>query len=303
MRPPLPLNRSLMALFGHLLEVVFWVSVFACACLLAAGIYFGSFVIGLIGGCGLLIALYAGFIEPHWFQIVHHVLRLRDGRARNIRIVFLSDFHAGQAKTRSVYDQLFKRVAALHPDLILLGGDYVEARSDAARDLVGIAMLKPRLGTYFILGNHDYEDHPALIRSFLSSFGAKDLTGQTISFGVGEDVFQLVGIDDAWLGAPRGQLGFVVSKKPTIVLTHESDILLDLPEEAADLVFLGHTHGGQVRLPGYGAVARMPQTTPHWLDRGLKTWRGMQLLISQGIGESSARVRLLARPQIVVVDL
>ncbi len=286
-----------------MLEVVFWLGVAVCVFFLLLAWWQGWKLLGFVGLAGILLASYAGFIEPYWFQVVTHKLVLKDGVERSVRIIFLSDFHAGEAKKKPFYDALFTRVQTLRPDLVLLGGDYVECLGTFIHDLAEIRSLSPKYGVHFILGNHDYWDDPILIRDTLESFGARDLTGKTHVIGEGARAFALTGIDDAWFGTPRRQLPLAQSASPLILLTHESDILLDLPDDLVDLVFLGHTHGGQVRLPGYGSLTKLPQSTPAWLDRGLKTWRGMRLLISQGIGESLARVRLFARPQIVIVDL
>jgi predicted MPP superfamily phosphohydrolase len=272
-----------------MLEVAFWLDVTVCVVFVLLAWGQGWELLGFIGLAGILLAFYAGFIEPYWFQVVTHKLTLKDDVERSIRIIFLSDFHTGEAKKKSFYDALFVRAQALRPDLVLLGGDYVEYFGSAIRDLAGIRLLKPKYGVHFVLGNHDYWDHPEAIRNALESFGARNLTGKTYTIGGGIHAFTLTGIDDAWLGTPRRQLPLVQNVFPLVLLTHESDILLDLPDDTVDLVFLGHTHGGQVRLPGYGSLTKLPQSTPAWLDRGLKTWRGMRLLISQGIGESSAR--------------
>ena len=274
-----------------------------CAVCFVLGWMNYSWILILLGGSGFSLGIYAGFLEPQWLQLSHYDLQLHDEKKRSIRIIFLSDFHAGVEKTRAYYARLFRRVASLQPDLLLLGGDYVECEAKGIEDLVDLQSVQPRLGTYFVLGNHDYWDHPQLIQKALARFGAQDLTGVSTVFGAGEEAFILTGVDDAWLGAPQTHLPLPAVTLPRILLTHESDILCDIPEESADLVLLGHTHGGQVRIPGYGALTRLPQNTPAWLDHGLKVWRGMRLIISRGLGESSARVRLFARPQIVVIDL
>lgn len=303
MKAPLDLNRSVMGLLRYFLEVAYWIVFICCFASLLLGFQRHQVFLEVLGIFGLAIGVYGRFIEPYWFQIVTRQLVLSDSVKRSTRIIFLSDFHTGEKKTRRFYDQLFKRVKALKPDLLLLGGDYVECESRSIMDLSGVKEIQPRYGTHFILGNHDYWDRPEYIRKMLLSFGAEDLTGKTHVIGEGENAFVLTGIDDSWHGTPTAQLPLAPQVKPLIILTHESDVLLDLPEGSAELVLLGHTHGGQIRLPGYGAITRLPQSTPKWLDRGLKTWRGMQLLISQGIGESSAPVRFFARPQIVIVDL
>lgn len=303
MRAPLDLQQTAGRLIRHFLEICFWLGISLCLSSILIGLEKGWIALVLIGTTGFLLGLYSGFVEPYWLQTIHHPLLLSDGIKRSIRIIFLSDFHTGEEKTRRFYDRLFERVQALKPDLLLLGGDYVECHHSTIADLGNLARIKSRYGTRFVLGNHDYWDRPEAIHRALESFGAQSLTGRSETIGEGERAFTLVGIDDSWLGTPSGQLPLTKQSSPVILLTHESDILLDFPEGIVDLVFLGHTHGGQVRLPMHGSVKMLPQSTPQWLDRGLKYWRGMRLLISHGVGESGARVRFCARPQIVVVDL
>ncbi len=269
-----------------------------------AGIAFiyGWWVLGILLGICFGLLLYMRFIEPHWYEVVTHHFSLRDGVKRGVRIVFLSDIHAGHQKTKRAYNRIWQKVQSLQPDIVLFGGDFVEVLGAAIHDLEGISQIQPSIGTFFVLGNHDYWDDPSLIARVLKEIGAQDLTNACVQIGEGGLGFSLVGLDDAWLGTPRIEV-MPPAAQPTILLTHESDILIDLPEGAADLVFLGHTHGGQIRLPWKGAVTTLPQSTPQWLDRGLKEWRRMRLIISQGLGESTMGVRFWARPQIVVVEI
>lgn len=303
MPKPLDLNRSVMGLLRRSLKGFFWALLTGCLFFALWGAYRGWWFLGSGAAFFLVVGIYAAWIEPCWVEVVRYSLRLQDERERRLRIVFLSDFHAGEEKTRHFYKKIFTRVKRLQPDLLLLGGDYVECRATAVEDLADIQEITPRYGAYFVLGNHDYWDDPRYIRHVLEGFGLHDLTGKTQQVGEGEHAFFLSGLDDAWMGTPASSLPLAAVSLPRLLLTHESDILLDLPEASVDLVVLGHTHGGQIRLPRYGAITALPQSTPAWLDRGLRVWRGMRLLISQGVGESSARVRFLARPQIIVIDL
>ncbi len=271
---------------------------------LGAGIVFlmGWWLLGSILSVCFGVLLYMRFIEPQWYEVKRYQCVLHDGIQRHLRIVFLSDIHAGHQKTKLDYQRVWKKVQTLQPDIVLFGGDFVEVSGVAIQDLEGISEIQPSIGKFFILGNHDYWDDPGIIARVLKNAGVRDLTNTCLDIGEGDSRFSLVGLDDAWLGTPRIEVMPPVDQT-TILLTHESDILLDLPEAAADLVFLGHTHGGQIRLPWRGSVTTLPQFTPQWLDRGLKEWRKMRLIISQGIGESTMGVRFWARPQIVVVEI
>lgn len=302
MKQPLALESSILDLFRTVIEVVFWLM----ALVLVTGLAMLSILglwIGAVSMClGLFLLFYTGYIEPGWYQTVVYRLTLRDGLSTPLKIIFLSDFHTGHRKSKARYTRLFQRVQKLQPDLVLLGGDFVESIGATAADLEGLQLLKPPLGMFFILGNHDYWDDPKRVAAILTAFGAQDLTNREIELRVGIERIRLIGADDASFGVPVLP-NLWQSGLPTIFLTHEVDLLSDIPEGACDLVLLGHTHGGQIRFPFKGSLAPLPQAAPAWLDQGLKTWRGLRLIISRGIGESMARVRFWARPQIVVVEL
>ncbi len=193
---------------------------------------------------------------------------------------------------------------ALQPDIIVLGGDFVDESARAVSQLRPIFELRPALGVWCVLGNHDFMDDPrALLREMLAC-GVRDLTNQTKVFPLTQNQsFELVGLDDSLFGSP--DLGLVVAPKKglRVIAMHEPDLLLDLPEGCADVVLLGHTHGGQIRLPLHGPVVGLPQIAPQSLDAGEKPWRGMRAIISRGIGEAGVRARLGVRPEVVVLDI
>lgn len=266
------------------------------------GFYIDSVYITILGLCGVAVLLYAKYVEPHWISTVHYRQALVSDPQRWIKMVFLSDLHAGLAKNARYYERVARLAAEEKPDLFILGGDAVEERADAIKDLESFKDLTAKYGTYFILGNHDYLDRPVEVREALSAWGYQNITNKTSSLCVDDRPLDLVGIDDTWFGKPV----FPSSEKqraPRLVIAHEPDALLDMQEGDADLVLLGHTHGGQVRLPWLGAVRPLPQMAPQWLDRGRKEWRKIPVIISQGLGEADAPVRLFCRPQIVVVEI
>ncbi len=284
-----------------LFESAFWVFVALC---------FGLFVLGwrlqwipllVVGLIGIGVLVYGGFIEPRLIQITNY--SLGEG-AKKLRLVFLSDFHAGVKKQRAFYQRIAERVTALQPDLLVLGGDFVDECAHDIEALMPILGLRPPLGTRFVLGNHDFFDDPKKVTAWLVSAGARDLTNQSVAFKLTDtESLELVGLDDSLHGSPDLRLVEKPKQGMRIIVMHEPDLLLDLPEGCADLVLLGHTHGGQIRLPIYGPVLGLPQTISQTLDAGEKSWKNLRVIISRGIGEALVRARLGVRPEIVVVDV
>jgi predicted MPP superfamily phosphohydrolase len=286
---------------GPLLETLYWVLVVSCIGLCVIGWWVGWIFLAGLGVLGLGVLVYGGFIEPRLVQTTMH--SLGEGE-KKLRLVFLSDFHAGLKKQCSFYQQIADHVRSLEPGLVILGGDFVDECEKDLEVLRPILELQPSLGMWFILGNHDFFDDPKKLVAALEKRGARDLTNQARAFKLTEaDSLEVIGLDDSWYGSPDLRLLEKPKKGLRIIATHEPDLLLDLPENAADLVLLGHTHGGQIRLPWYGPVTPLPQSAPQWLDRGEKLWKGMRVIISRGLAESSVRARLGSRPEIVVVDI
>lgn len=286
---------------GVLLESLYWIFITFCLglCVLGWGLqWIPLIVVGIVGLC---VLIYGGFIEPKLVQTTHYTLG--EGEKR-LRLVFLSDFHAGVKKQRAFYQRIAERVTALQPDLILLGGDFVDECAKDLDVLTPILELRPALGTRFVLGNHDFLDDPKQITADLLKKGARDLTNQSVTFKLTDtESLEVIGLDDSLHGSPDVSLVEKPKQGLRIIVMHEPDLLLDLPEGCADLVLLGHTHGGQIRLPFYGPVVGLPQVISQTLDAGERTWKNLRIIISRGIGESLVRARLGVRPEIVVVDI
>lgn len=289
-------------LYPEFFEALLWTGLFVCGAYILLGSIFHWFLLGMIGAVGVLIGIYGGWIEPYWVQIRFYHEQISEHPQAKMRIVFVSDLHTGGYKLGSFYARIAKLIEAQKPDMLLLGGDFVYAGSSSIRDLYAFKKVSCPMGKYFVLGNHDFDDNPEEIRKTLEEYGFLDATNKHFELKKEGKTCSLVGLDDSWFGDPKIA---VVSQgeRPTILLTHEPDILADLPEGAADIVLIGHTHGGQIRWPFFGPVSPLPQDAPQFLDQGRRVWRGMPIFISRGLGESGSRVRFLARPEILVADI
>lgn len=286
-----------------LLERVYWVLVAVSVLGIVGGMRTHASIAIWLSACVLLFLVYAGFVEPRWVRVARHRVSLVPEPSEWIRLVFLSDFHAGGFKGPSYYRRLTKRVAQLAPDIVVLGGDYVDEFADPVRDLSSLQELHPPLGKYALLGNHDYIDRPECIREHLTRWGYGDLTNQTVSIEKQGRSFSLVGLDEAWFGAPDVHLLRAAMSQPRVVIAHEPDSLLDIEAGEASLVVMGHTHGGQIRIPFSRFHLPLPQNIPQTYDRGRKEWKGIPVLISQGLGEATSRVRVACPPEILVIEI
>lgn len=259
-------------------------------------------ILGALALVGEMMLVWGVFFELHRVTVVTYREKLRPDAQAWVKIVFLSDFHAGSFHSKRCYEQIVNEVRALHPHLLLLGGDYVTDRFESVADLENLKNLDSPLGKYFVLGNHDLLDKPQEVRKAIESFGYEDLTNKTVELTLLGRKLELRGVDDNWYGKPE------MSKRssrelPHLTLAHEPDVLLDLKEGETDLVLAGHTHSGQIRLPWVGALIPIPAILGRAVDRGRKVVNGVPCIISNGLGESDGRMRLFSPPQIVVVEI
>lgn len=248
------------------------------------------------------VLVYAATVAPRYLKVRRYTESLVPSPAVRLRVAFLSDLHAGSFRSSEWFVRVVRETQALQPDLILLGGDYVIDRADPIVDLRCLSALSAPLGRYFVLGNHDLMDRPQVIREALSSYGFEDLTNRSVQICRQDRKLEVQGLDGHWFGHPR-RFKRTLNELPHLTLAHEPDALLDLSEGDTDLVLAGHTHGGQVRLPVLGALWPIPAKLGRRVDQGKKVVNGVSCIISNGLGETDSRMRLLSPPEIVLVEV
>ncbi|MEA4873506.1 MAG: metallophosphoesterase [Synergistaceae bacterium] len=222
-----------------------------------------------------------------------------------LRIVQLTDLHLGPFVGLPLLAQILRKVREVDPDIVVVTGDVADGRLTGRKREIGmLRRIKPRYGMYAVPGNHDYYDDIDEAVFFMESAGMKVLRTEAVEVGG----IIIAGADD------RDHLiieQWNLSRSETLVLSHEREqrekfllLLRHRPivekgtEGHFDLQLSGHTHGGQLfplissrhRIPGYA--------------RGLKKLKcGGFLYVSNGAGFVGPPVRLLAPPEIAVIDL
>ncbi len=291
-------HRSLLFDLFLLLVAVFGLTVAYFS--FSAGDWWKLLGVLALGGEALLF--FGIFITPKNLKFQTYRIELQKNNPVWLRLAVLSDFHAGGFRSSDWYHRIVTEVNSEKPDVILLAGDYVVDHVGPMHLLQPLASLKASLGTYFVLGNHDYLDRPQEIRSKLANMGFFDLTNQSQTIRREGHLIEIQGLDDPWYGKP---LAFKRTSPsvPHLTFCHEPDCLMDLKEGDTDLVLSGHTHGGQVRLPLIGPLWPVPSKLGRKLDRGLKIMSGVKCIISSGLGETDGRLRFLSSPEIVIVEM
>ena len=251
----------------------------------------------------ILLLVYM-FIEPYWIETKEITIESDqipaqfDGKT----IVFLSDIHAGPFFSQERIDSLVNQVNALDPDLILLGGDYVDGDSAYTPSTFdSLSNLKAPLGVYAVLGNKDpqYVTLNTIFQSNITYIGNK---GTWIT--VNGSRIRLGGVGDYNNGAQiqNATTSVVTPQDFVILITHNPDYFPMVDKSKVDLVFSGHTHGGQVTFFGLWAPATHSDYG-NMYRTGVITEDNTTLIVSNGLGTTILPVRFFARPQIIVVTL
>ena len=250
---------------------------------------------------------YIFYIEPQWPSIESieiPVSNLPRGLC-GFKIVCLSDFHLHPFTQIDLIEQIVLKVNELEPDLICLLGDYVFERADSIDELAPVlSRLKSGLGTFAVLGNHDLWTDAGVVRDGLERVGIRVLINERVVFQLGGDALALVGLDDGWSGAP--DLSKALEDTPVdtavILMIHEPDFAdLYAQDDRILLQLSGHTHGGQVRLPGVGAPF-LPAFGRKY-DQGLYKIDEMWLYTTRGVGVIDPPARFNCRPEITEILL
>ncbi|KNG95358.1 metallophosphoesterase [Pseudaestuariivita atlantica] len=280
-----------------------------------------------LGAVLLAIVIYAFWIEPAWrLKVVRYRVapKVWAGRAP-LRIVIISDLHAGGPHVpASRVRWIVRKALKLNGDVGVLLGDYAAAHRFTVgllskHDIIAaLTEFRLPLGTYAVLGNHDWwQDQEAAedrrLPDAADALAAHDfplLENAAVPLRDGQDQFWLVGLaDQRPLSLDPEEEGFddietamsdVPEDAAAILLAHEPDIFPDVPDQVG-LTLSGHTHGGQVRILWWSPAIMAAETETY--SYGLYVSGDKSMIVSGGIGCSDAPVRMGVPPEITVVDV
>lgn len=266
---------------------------------------------------GTLLAVYGLWFEPHRLGVTRLELRsAKLGPGRSLRILHFGDLHMERSTTRE--RELARAAQELAPDLVLFSGDFLS--TSYLRDPVAWAAcrwvfseIQPRLGTFAVAGSPAV-DRPDLVPRLLEGSGVRWLQNECVTVRDGDRTIQLVGItcthrpfvDGPMLERVLAREEGAEGRPPfRILLYHTPDLAPDAAAAGIDLQLSGHTHGGQVRLPGWGALITASLYGKSF-EMGRYEVSGMTLYVTRGIGLEGTlapRVRCLCPPEIALWEL
>ncbi|MCB0193530.1 MAG: metallophosphoesterase [Anaerolineae bacterium] len=261
----------------------------------------------LTGTAGVAAYQYGTNIETHWLAVEKVQIPIKNLKPalEGFKIVQLSDIHLHPFTQIEFIREVVDTAQALQPDLIALTGDYVLESADSIFELAPVlATLNPTYGIYASLGNHDLWTNADTVRHGFAESGLTLLRNEGLAFDVGNAQLFIAGVDDGWSGHPdlSAALDTHPGDIPTILLAHEPD-LADrfVADKRVSLQLSGHTHGGQVRLPGKGPLI-LPRLGKKY-ELGLYRVEDLWVYTNRGVGVIGPPVRINCRPEITELTL
>jgi predicted MPP superfamily phosphohydrolase len=255
------------------------------------------------------LILYSSMIEPEQLTVTKIQIPV-EGFDHPVRIVQLSDLHVERITARE--QAIPKVVKDLQPQLIVFTGDFVnksygvdyQLKVNAARKL--ISQLSAPYGLYGVNGNVDTASQ---LREIFTGLEFTILDNQVIRIPQIGKNFVLIGASFRnWFDDGETLKRLSAQIQPgdfSVLLYHKPDLAYIAQNVPINLYLAGHTHGGQIRIPFYGAIFSNSKYGKTF-EMGRYSLEPMTLFVSRGIGfsgGSAPRLRFLAPPEIVVIDL
>jgi len=219
-----------------------------------------------------------------------------------LRLLLITDVHAGPFISRQALQQTFGRLIELEPDLIVLGGDLTTCRvEEFDQQAEAFALLEAPLGVFAVMGNHDYYNkRPDELRRRVEASGIQVLYNRSVELSRGGEGLFLAGVDDMILGRPDLDAALEGTRPPVVLVSHNPDLVFDAARAEVALMLSGHTHAGQVRIPGLPVLVRQSR---YRLDEGRFRTGRTELVVSRGLGAVGIPWRLACPPEAVLLRL
>jgi predicted MPP superfamily phosphohydrolase len=265
----------------------------------------GRVMTATVTGIAGAITLY-GLVEAHSIGVTNLTVRMPNLPAslEGMRIAQISDVHMGLIVRGSRLEKIVTMVNDLHPDLIVITGDLVDAEPSHMEDMIpALRRLQSKYGVFAVTGNHEFFAGVERAQELIERAGVTMLRNRWVTVNGG---LQLIGRDDVIaariIGQPVPSLDEIMQgvdrTKPAILLYHTPvTTMAELEAHGIGLQLSGHTHRGQ--LWPFNFIVKHIFRTPY----GLFTDGKATIYVSRGTGTWGPPMRVLARPEIALITL
>ncbi len=229
--------------------------------------------------------------------------------ADGLKIAALSDTHVGWYRDGESVRRAVRLANAEKPDIACFLGDYchhLDGEPQRVFDdaILPFAELDAPLGSFAVPGNHDYWDGLEQVKRSFETAGIPLLFDENRTIDIPGGRLAIIGLDDLWDGDPVLADAFegVPESLPRITLSHNPDVFVLERGWDFSLMLSGHTHGGQIVIPFYGAL-RLPIRSGRRYASGHIAEGDQQLYVTRGVGTVTPPVRLFCRPEVTLLTL
>jgi uncharacterized protein len=284
-------------------------NVFSCAVLYTRAVKRRTFFKTLLSSFFAIPFVASGFgwASAHRFGITRIKYKLSK-LEQPLKLVQLSDLHFGSFMLEPEVRAWVNASNLERPDLIVITGDLVHRLQSSDRHAAlaaELGRLSAPLGVWAVLGNHDFWGKSPIQTQ-------QDLIAQIEKVGIGflnnagvqlRNDFFLAGVNDLWEGKPDINLALEQQPQPptaTLLLSHNPDFMMNIPA-VVDFVLSGHTHGGQIRIPGLPTMYNVSKYGERFQQGFVQG--NVPGFVSRGLGCGGIPLRLFAPAELVVLEL
>ena len=261
--------------------------------------------------CGIYFYFENTTLEVSTYQIASNKI---PNEFNNYKIIQISDFHNNTSS--KLTKKLIAEIKNQKPNIIVITGDLIDSTKtnvdiaiDMIKEIIEIAPI------YYVTGNHEARTNEYdNLKSQMIELGVKILENEAQEIQLNNSTINILGINDPSFYKESDILDSKIVKNNmeniqynednfTILLSHRPEVFKIYVEKNIDLVFTGHAHGGQIRLPFIGGIIAPNQGTfPEYTD-GIYREKDTTMVVSRGIGNSIIPFRVNNRPELMIVEL
>lgn len=269
--------------------------------------------LGGLSVSGILGVTYMKYFEPDWLEVTEKNVRINRFDTP-LRILHLSDFHASRSVSLRSIEKAVDLALKQDADVAFITGDFITTTLSEAKEYQRILKkLTNVIPTYACTGNHDggrwaatsfgYKDF-SKVAELLKSSNVTLLFNNKAAVTIRDKTFVVVGLGDLWSKDLKPQEVLTPQREidlPVFVLSHNPDSKTELKEFDWDMIFCGHTHGGQCIVPIIGFRPFLPVRDKSFPE-GLLTWGNRHIHITRGVGNLHG-LRFNCRPEISILNV
>lgn len=268
-------------------------------------IFAGVFILACI------FIIYITFVERNLLIVKNKTINFNAvNNIDSVKIAQFTDTHLGEFYSLEQLEKAVLKINKQNADIVFFTGDLFDIASQFEdKDKVSAVLKKINapLGKFAIYGNRDYGGGAVRIyTNIMQEAGFEVLTDDSAQIQINSKTISIYGADDYLLGNPDVSklMAGIDENDFNILLTHEPDTVENYAEYPIDMAFSGHSHGGQVYLPLYGAVIKTNLCDTYFKGMyQLDNQRNTQLFVSTGIGNTKVPFRFLNIPEIAMFNL